>query len=264
MNRQFARRTGFTLVELLVVIGIIALLVAILLPTLSRARASAVKVACLSNLRQVGTGMVLYANDHDGTLPALRDWAMFGGNYPTGSTFWSTLVAPYLGIEGLEPGVYPSDPDLLRQLETAFFCGAFQQNDNGSTVGASRFVRGMGMSETLPGTAEVGAQWQRRYTTYPRLVKAVGFTTEWVVAGDSAFNQESLGHQADLNNGDLKTDYTRHPQSDREGDGGANFAYLDGHAAWVPESEIFRLANLPTTGPQRFVGWFHVPVGYEW
>ena len=62
-------RRGFTLVELLVVIGIIALLISILLPTLSQARKSARRVACLSNLRQGHTAFVLYGNDHDFRVP---------------------------------------------------------------------------------------------------------------------------------------------------------------------------------------------------
>lgn len=60
---------GFTLVELLVVIGIIALLISILLPSLARARQSAVNIQCMSNLRSVGQGLLLYANDHKGKLP---------------------------------------------------------------------------------------------------------------------------------------------------------------------------------------------------
>jgi prepilin-type N-terminal cleavage/methylation domain-containing protein/prepilin-type processing-associated H-X9-DG protein len=64
-----AARAGFTLVELLVVIAIIALLIAVLLPALSRARGLAQSAACLSNLRQLQTCWLMYANDHGGTLP---------------------------------------------------------------------------------------------------------------------------------------------------------------------------------------------------
>jgi prepilin-type N-terminal cleavage/methylation domain-containing protein len=63
------RRGAFTLVELLVVIGIIALLISILLPSLNRARESAVRTQCLSNLRELGNALSLYAAQFNGRVP---------------------------------------------------------------------------------------------------------------------------------------------------------------------------------------------------
>lgn len=66
-------RRAFTLVELLTVIAIIAVLAALIFPVFAAARGKARAASCLSNLRQIGTGMQMYASDYDGTLPYAKD-----------------------------------------------------------------------------------------------------------------------------------------------------------------------------------------------
>ena len=98
-------QTGFTLVELLVVIGIIALLIALLLPALGRARESANQVVCLSNLRQLGMSFVMYANQNQGRFPGaspqtsgtaqMRPWDWI--YWQSGRDPKDSAIVPYIG-----------------------------------------------------------------------------------------------------------------------------------------------------------------------
>lgn len=92
-----ARRTGFTLVELLVVIGIIALLISILLPSLSKAREMGKSIKCLSNLRQLGMATYGYANEHKGFLPyPTTQWDGSDTSANNEKMLWFNAVDPYL------------------------------------------------------------------------------------------------------------------------------------------------------------------------
>ena len=117
---RFGGPTAFTLVELLVVIGIIALLISMLLPALNKARESAKGVTCLSNLRQIGQATLMYAQDYHNTLPRAVDFTYqySGGSY---KVFWFSLIRPDLGASALIPPgeagalgvlVCPSDPTM--------------------------------------------------------------------------------------------------------------------------------------------------------
>ncbi len=113
----FQRNTsGFTLIELLVVISIIALLIALLLPALSRARLMAQSTQSMSNLRQLGLAITSYANDHDGRFPPRLNGTMFSW---AGRTGWSgggyfDLKAHHRPLnQYLAPGSAGDDVDIL-------------------------------------------------------------------------------------------------------------------------------------------------------
>src|SRR5689334_20517329 len=92
---------GFTLVELLVVIGIIALLISILLPTLASARRSANSVKCLASLKEIGNAFSMYAMENKWMYPAARDkMYQYTSTGAVAERRWTDLLAKYLNKKG--------------------------------------------------------------------------------------------------------------------------------------------------------------------
>ncbi len=101
------RRTAFTLVELLVVIGIIALLISILLPALNKARASAKALQCASHQRQIAAAILMYCNDNKGAFPS-NDLVLDSAYSYTWGWFTRPLVGRYLGDTNTRVAFYTS------------------------------------------------------------------------------------------------------------------------------------------------------------
>jgi type II secretory pathway pseudopilin PulG len=101
-----SRPAAFTLAELIVVIGIIALLIVLLLPALSRARETARRITCASNMRQLAAAMIYYSHMNQGSpprpafisrVPDPSDWVIWQAPPYGGSNINNAALVPYLG-----------------------------------------------------------------------------------------------------------------------------------------------------------------------
>ncbi len=108
--RYRSPRTGFTLIEILVVVGIIALMIAILLPALARVRENARSSLCANNLRQIATGWVLYAQQHKDSIVAGRFPSISGSTHPKANLYWVgngyKYRARWFAVLGAQVGLY--------------------------------------------------------------------------------------------------------------------------------------------------------------
>jgi prepilin-type N-terminal cleavage/methylation domain-containing protein/prepilin-type processing-associated H-X9-DG protein len=142
---------GFTLVELLVVIGIIALLIAILMPALSAARAQSKAVASLSNLRQLGIGLVIYRNENKGFYPVAAYASL-----PDRPRFrWADAIYPYM--KNTEVYMSPQLDETERQRMNKPFHHTCNPNQNPGTRPDTIYWGGYGYNWQYLGNGRLDA-----------------------------------------------------------------------------------------------------------
>lgn len=193
-------RTAFTLVELLVVIGIIAILIGVLLPALSSARRQAATLKCEANLRQVASGFFLYAQENKGMYPVCKwDWPPGAAPDPNiTSLYWSDYVARYITKAKTNQGIGTNSFDLAESRKSVLWgCPNWEGIPDGAGVvgnvdGISKFETGY--SYNIYPTYQAD---------YPKVASQRVDPTEWAIDSDSQgihgkwYKQNQWNHSAE-------------------------------------------------------------------
>lgn len=229
-------RLGFTLVELLVVIGIIAVLVAILLPALARARQSVSTLKCLSNQRQIGFMFTMYAQDNNGYLPPLNWKHDLDPSIPNFNSYGMVhCLGPYMGqqqwsgITMTSPYIYLFDTNAKAAFaNSVFVCPDY--SPIGYTI--QPYLSGIAESSYLLKTSPTSID-----NTLPRRLTQARRPSSSLIHVADSYQDYVLKDRANLLSGGRSFDIYRHNNGRA-----ANILFLDGHAETLQSGYI--LSNL--------------------
>jgi prepilin-type N-terminal cleavage/methylation domain-containing protein/prepilin-type processing-associated H-X9-DG protein len=185
-NNRARNRAGFTLIELLVVIAIIAILAAILFPVFAQAREKARAISCMSNLKQIGTGNMMYVQDWDETYPL--GYSYDGSNW--GGTMWTVSLAPYIQKYG------DSNTDFVNgELKGGgvYQCPDFTATPHAGYTGVIGY--GINWHEIEFGWQQIGNLW-----TYPgKSMASINAPANLVAFADAATIDPNSDPNSDIN-----------------------------------------------------------------
>jgi prepilin-type N-terminal cleavage/methylation domain-containing protein/prepilin-type processing-associated H-X9-DG protein len=228
------RNRGFTLIELLVVIAIIAILAAILFPVFAQAREKARTISCLSNLKQMGTALLLYSQDYDEGFPT---WSEYWYSYyvpPVGAKFadaparyWDAVLLPY---------VKSGAPGPARDYSGVWKCPSAEQA--GSTI------RSYGISMGVIYDTDPSSPYYYRYITHAEI--AAPADTIFVGCGGSGGRLgRTYDYQGYYEKFVTRVAYTRDaPWRHQDG---ANYVFCDGHAKYMKGDLVYPHPPAPST-----------------